>query len=104
MRRVLLFFPLIALSLSLSTLSYGQSWSGILSSSRAVNWSQAGLPATLPDGETTPNPWTPPTRTQCGSTLSPSGDTSGATDTTNINNGLAACTAGHYYLLAAGAF
>jgi len=35
-------------------------WSGILSSSRAIDWSHAGLPAALPDGETTPNPWTPP--------------------------------------------
>ena len=43
------------------------SWSSILSPSRAINWGNAGLPATFPDGETTPNPWTPPTRTQCGS-------------------------------------
>ena len=61
------------------------------------------IPPTLPDGETTPNPWTPPTRTQCGATVSPSGLTNG-TDVTNINSALAACSAGHYVLLAPGTF
>jgi hypothetical protein len=96
-------FPLISILLLFSTLTYGQSWSSILASSRAINWTGAGLPATLPDGETTPNPWTPPTRTQCGSTVNPSGLTNG-TDVININNALAACTAGHYVLLGSGTF
>src|SRR5437667_4752542 len=91
-------FPLISILLLFSTLSYGQAWSGILGSSRAINWSSAGLPATLPDGETTPNPWTPPTRTQCGSAIS-----AGASAAT-INAALAACTPGHYVLLGAGTF
>src|SRR5271157_2892159 len=104
MRRASLhLFPLISILLLFSTLSYGQAWSGILASSRAIDWSHAGLPATLPDGETTPNPWTPPTRTQCGSTVNPSGLTNG-TDVTNINNAIASCTAGHYVLLGAGTF
>jgi len=71
---------------------FGQAWSGILSSSRAINWGNAGLSATLPDGETSPNPWTPPTRTQCGTTVSPSG--SASTDLNNINTALISCTAG----------
>ena len=96
-------FPLISILLLFSALSYGQAWSGILASSRAINWGNAGLPATLPDGETTPNPWTPPTRTQCGSTVNPSGLTNG-TDVTNIDNALAACAAGHYVLLGPGTF
>lgn len=75
-----------------------QAWSGILSSSRAMDWTHAGLPATLPDGETTPNPWTPPTRTQCGSTIS-----SGASPAT-INAALAGCGAGTYVLLGPGTF
>jgi hypothetical protein len=75
-----------------------QQWSGILSPSRAINWSNAGLPATLPDGETTPNPWTPPTRTKCGSTIS-----SGASAAT-INAALAACSKGTYVLLGPGTF
>jgi hypothetical protein len=77
---------------------FAQPWSGILAPSRAIDWSKAGLPATLPDGETTPNPWTPPTRTQCGSTIE-----SGASATT-INAALAACAKGTYLLLGAGTF
>jgi hypothetical protein len=80
--------------------TFGQSWSGVLSSNRAINWTGAGLPATFPDGETTTNPWTPPTRTQCGSTLTPSG----GSDTSAINAALAACTPGHYVLLGSGNF
>jgi len=106
MRRDYTFLPpFISIILLLSTLSYGQAWSGVVAPSRAIDWSQAGLPATLPDGETTPNPWTPPTRTQCGSTVNPSGDTTGATDTTNINHAISGCTtAGTYVLLSSGTF
>ncbi len=82
----------------LSSPCFGQAWSGIISSSRAINWGNAGLPAALPDGETTPNPWTPPNRTQCGSTIS-----AGASAAT-INAALAACPTGTYVLLGAGAF
>jgi hypothetical protein len=91
-------FPLISILLLFSTLSYGQSWSNILASSRAIDWTGAGLPATLPDGETTANPWTPPTRTQCGSTIS-----AGASVAT-IENALASCGSGHYVLLGSGTF
>jgi hypothetical protein len=93
MRRVL---PLISMFLLFPALSYGQ-WSGILSSSRAIDWRNAGLPATYPDGETTPNPWTPPVRTAC-STLSP-----GAT-VAQINTALSSCGAGHAVLLNAGTY
>jgi hypothetical protein len=95
MKRLL---PLIWILLLFSTFSFGQPWSNILASSRAINWSNAGLPATLPDGETTPNPWTPPTRTQCGSTIS-----SGASPAT-INAAIAACSPGTYVLLGPGSF
>jgi hypothetical protein len=77
-----------------------QAWSGLLSSSRAIDWSNVGLPATLPDGETTPNPWTPPTRTQCGPTVSPSG----GDDTAAIQSALDSCKSGHYVLLGSGTF
>ncbi len=96
-------FPLISILLLFSTLSYGQAWSGVLASGRAIDWGNAGLPATLPDGETAPNPWTPPTRTLC-TTINPSGDTSGATDYTDITNALSSCTAGTYILLSSGTF
>jgi len=95
-------FPLISLLLLFSTLSYGQAWSGILAPNRAIDWSHAGLPATLPDGETTPNPWTPPTRTQCGATVSPLG--SGQNDESQIAAALSKCAAGHYVLLGPGTF
>jgi hypothetical protein len=88
---------------------WSQSWTGILSSSRAINWGSAGLPATITYGsggsscngllsncvETTTNPWTPPTRTQCGSTLTPSG----GDDTSAINTAFTACKPGTYVLL-----
>jgi hypothetical protein len=99
MRKLLFIFPFIFLTMP----CFAQApWSNILSSGRAIDWTHGGLPATYPDGETTPNPWTPPTRTQCGSTLSASG--SAATDITNITNAVNACTAGHYVLLGPGAF
>ena len=63
--------PLISTLLLLTSFSFGQAWSGVLLANRAIDWGSAGLPATFPDGETTPNGWTPPTRTQCGSTLTP---------------------------------
>jgi hypothetical protein len=97
----------LILGISLLSILYAspasaQAWTNILSSSRAINWGGAGLPATFPDGETTANPWTPPTRTQSGSTISASGVA--ATDLANINAALTACPAGHYVLLGAGTF
>lgn len=94
---------LLALLL-LPGLAHGQSWTGVLSTARAINWTGAGLPATLPDGETTPNPWTPPTRTQCGSTINPSGDSTGGTDVGVIQTAIQACASGHFVLLGAGTF
>jgi len=116
MSRVLQLFFLCAVSLFLSRLAYGQPWSNILSSSRAINWSNAGLPGTLTYGsgggacngsnsnctESTANPWTPPIRVQCGSTIIASG--SASTDTSNINSALAACKPGSYVLLGPGTF
>lgn len=84
-----------------------QPWSNVLTSSRAINWQTAGLPASFLDKggsntETTTNPWTPPTRTQCGSTVNPSGVA--ATDLANINNAYSACSDGQYVLLGSGNF
>ncbi len=92
------------LSILFSGWAYAQQpWSGVLSSSRAINWTGAGLPATLPDGETTPNPWTPPTRTQCGSTIA--GGTSGSpVSVSTINAAMASCAKGTYLLLGSGYF
>lgn len=83
-----------------------QPWSKIIASSRAIDWSHAGLPATFPDGETTPNPWTPPTRTQCGPTLTPSGGDD-VTQILNAFNGVgsfSSCTPPYVVLLGTGNF
>jgi len=96
--------------------AYGQQWSGIINSSRAIDWSHAGLPATLPDGETTPNPWTPPTRPACtsgqaGMTVPIASGTAFGIDGSQSNTVLWAmenCSAanpgGSYLQLAAGSF
>src|SRR5690348_14870194 len=82
--------------LLLTPACFGQSWTGVLAPSRATDWSKAGLPTpTLLDGESTPNPWTPPARTtQCGATLTPRGG--GLDDTANIQAAIAACTPGQF--------
>ena len=103
MRRGRFLFPhgsilIVFVILQSCTPVFGQVWSGILAPSRAINWNNAGLPAILPDGETISNPWTPPTRTQCGSTIS-----AGASAAT-INAALSSCGSGHYVLLAPGIF
>jgi hypothetical protein len=101
-------FVLLGAALAVSSTSRAQyPWSGILSPNRAIDWSKAGLPASFTDKggtnvETTPNPWTPPTRTQYGSTIMPSGNA--ATDLSNINTALANCTDGTYVLLGPGTF
>src|SRR3984957_12949810 len=94
--------PRFAALLLAPQIAFAQPWSEIISSSRAIDWSNAGLPATLPDGETTPNPWTPPTRTQCGSTLAPVGG--GSDDVPQISTAIANCASGHYVLLGSGIF
>jgi hypothetical protein len=81
-----------------TAVAQAQNWSSILSSSRATNWDKAGLPAALPDGETTPNAWTPPTRTQCGSTVA------AGTSFATINSDMASCGSGHYVSLGTGTF
>jgi hypothetical protein len=68
---------------------HAQAWSGIISSSRAIDWTGAGIPRGLPDGS-----WT-----QCGSTISAySGSPS------KINNQLSGCGANQYVLLGPGTF
>src|ERR1039458_9276972 len=99
--------PLISMGFLFSTVSYGQSWSNVLASSRAITWTSAGLPSSFTDKggsntETTTNPWTPPTRTQYGSTINPSGNAS--TDLSNINTALSNCSDGTYVLLGSGTF
>ena len=79
-------FPLISLFLCLSPFSQGQSWSGIINSSRAANWSNVGIPGGIPS------------RTTNCATLSP-----GAT-TSQINSAIASCPSGQVVLLSAGTY
>jgi len=105
--------PLISILLLFSGISYGQAWTGVIAPSRAIDWSHAGLPATITYGtggnacngstancvETTANPWTPPARVQSGSTITCANT---ASDASTINAALSAASPGSYVLLAAG--
>ncbi|MGH9452518.1 MAG: hypothetical protein ACRD2O_00940 [Terriglobia bacterium] len=85
-RKSLLLFFLILLCLPMY--SHAQAWSGIIDPSRAVNWSNAGIPGGIPVRNT-----------QCGSTIAAY---NGAP--TTINNAIAACPAGKFVSLGAGTF
>lgn len=81
--------------------SFGQLWSGVISNSRATDWTQAGIPGGIPSGS-----WT-----QCGATIAPYGSSgSPASPSTIINalnhkgTGYTSCTANQYVLLGAGDF
>ena len=66
-----------------------QLWSGIISPSRAIDWTQAGVVGGIPDAN-----WA-----QCGSTFTPSTGTAAA-----INKQIAGCPANTYVLLGPGTF
>jgi hypothetical protein len=104
-------FSLFCVSLLVPTFASSQqpSWSNILSPSRAIDWKNAGLPAVFPDGETTPNPWTPPTRVACtsaqaGITVPVAAGTSFSSIAAALYNCSKANTSGSYLLLGNGTF
>lgn len=76
--RLRIFLALGALLLPAACYAQTPAWSGILDPSRAVDWSQAGIPGGIPN------------RTTVCQTVVPSGLT-GPTDMTNIQNAIAAC-------------
>ena len=80
---------IILIMLCCPTHSRAQLSSGIISSSRAMDWTQAGIPGGLPSTS-----WT-----QCGSTIAAY---SGSAAT--INSALSACGANQYVLLGSGTF
>src|SRR5205809_2033485 len=84
LHRVLLLCSLLVLCLS--TPAHAQLWSGIIDPSRAVDWSQAGIPGGIPN------------RTTICATLNP-----GAT-AAQINSALAACPSGQVVFLNAGTY
>ncbi|HSZ63755.1 MAG TPA: hypothetical protein VK828_18290 [Terriglobales bacterium] len=84
-------------------------WANLLCPSRAIDWKNAGLPASFPDGETTPNPWTPPTRSACtsaqaGITVPVAAGTSFSSILTAMNNCSSANAGGSYLQLGSGTF
>lgn len=102
--------PLLCLLLWAPTFAHPQQlWSSIISSSRAINWGNAGLPPSYPDGETTPDPWTPPTRPACtsaqaGITVPVPPGTPFSSILTAMHNCSTANPSGSYLLLDQGAF
>jgi hypothetical protein len=91
-RKQALLFPTILFCLC--AFSYAQQWSGILDPTRAVDWSQAGIPGGIPTN-----------RTQCGSTIQASSFGNGSSDATSgIQSALNSCGSGHFVLLSAGTF
>src|SRR2546425_2853654 len=64
-----------------------QAWSGIIDSSRAIDWSQAGVPGGIPTN-----------RTQCGATIGQTNDAS------VIQNALNACGPNQFVKLGPGIF
>ena len=81
---------------------HAQAWSGIISTTRATDWSQAGLPGDVPPDAS----WT-----QCGPTISPYGSSGSYASPSTINNalnhtgsGYTSCGAHTYILLGAGDF
>jgi hypothetical protein len=93
MRRACL-SPLISMLLLFSTLSFGQAWSGILSSARAADWTQAGLPGdAIPSGS-----WA-----QCGSTINGYGSSGSPASPSTINSQISGC-ANNTYVLLSGTF
>ena len=79
----------LLLILLLAMPAMAQEWAGILSSNRAVDWSNAGVVGGIPDTSA----WT-----QCGATM-PSTSTAA-----QITTRLAGCSANQYVLLGAGTF
>jgi len=85
-RRIIILLLLLGTSLP----NFGQLWTNVLSSGRAIDWSKAGVPGGIPSGSVA---WT-----QCGTTIA-----AGATAAT-INAAISGCQANQYVLLGAGTF
>ena len=67
--------------------------SGVISLSRAINWSDAGVAGGIPTN-----------RSQCGSTIAAYGSNGSPASPAAINNTIAGCRPGTYVLLGAGTF
>ena len=88
----LLLFSLL-LFLIIPTSAHAQAWSGILDPSRAIDWSQAGVPGGIPTN-----------RTKTCATIAPEGTKAGPVAPNDINKAIASCPVGGVVLLQAGSF
>ncbi len=88
-----LLFPLISILLLFSAVSYAQLWSGIISPSRAVDWTKAGISGGIPSGS-----WTNCTTTACNNLFG------GAVTTANINAAIASAPSNSVVRIPAGTF
>jgi hypothetical protein len=70
-------------------------WSGIISPSRAIDWTQAGFPGPTPPDAS----WI-----QCGSTIAPYGTSGAPASGATITNATSGCAANTYVQLGAGTF
>ncbi len=93
-RKQSLLFVLTLFFLPSYSRAQNPNWSGIIASSRAVNWANAGVAGGIPDAS-----WT-----QCGSTIAAYGTSGSPASPATITNAIAGCGAEHYVLLGAGAF
>lgn len=89
-----LYFFFLLLWIAPVSIRAQQAWSGIISPSRAINWSNAGVIGGIPDAN-----WT-----QCGSTIQAFGSSGGPGSASTINNAISACGTNQYVQLAAGTF
>lgn len=93
MLRIRLFtLSFIFILLWLPSVSQGQQqqpWSGVLSASRATDWSSAGIPGGIPSDS-----WA-----QCGSTISAYGSSSGYASPSTIISALSSCSGSDKYVL-----
>lgn len=94
MKRLILAAILAAIAVVYAPQAGAQAWAGVLSSSRAVDWSGAGVPGGIPSAS-----WT-----QCGTTIAAYGSSGSYASPSTINSALAACPANTYVLLGAGHF
>ncbi len=86
--------PRLPILFCLASCLYGQQWSGIISPSRATDWSSVGIPGGIPSG----------TWTQCGSTVAAYGTNGSPAPPSTINNAIASCGTNQYVLLGGGDF
>src|SRR5271170_3516764 len=86
-------FPLVLLVTQWAP-AYGQAWSGVLSPSRAIDWTHAGIPGGIPSAS-----WT-----QCGATVAAYGSSGTPGSPATIQNAINACGTNQYVQLGAGNF